>query len=76
MNDAAPEFAYYPTARRLTVPVMLTAGGADVGCPPQTIASLFDRLPSTKLYCLLEGQEHDYTQPFIALALAWFRLYA
>ena len=63
-------------ARRLTVPVMLTAGGEDVTCLPETIESLFDRLPATRMYCYLQGQEHDYTQEFIALAGAWFRLYA
>ena len=63
-------------ARRLTVPVMLTAGEKDSACPPPTIESLFERLPATRMYCYLHGQEHDYTQQFIALAAAWFRLYA
>ena len=63
-------------ARRLTVPVLLTAGGEDMTCPPATIDSLFARLPATKMYCHLNGQAHGYTQEFIALAAAWFRLYA
>jgi cephalosporin-C deacetylase-like acetyl esterase len=63
-------------ARRLTVPVMLTAGEKDTACPPPTIESLFERLPATRMYCYLHGQEHDYTQQFIALTTAWFRLYA
>ena len=63
-------------ARRLTLPVMLTAGGEDTACPPATIESLFEKLPATRMYCHLHGQEHDYTQEFIALAAAWFRLYA
>jgi cephalosporin-C deacetylase-like acetyl esterase len=63
-------------ARRLTVPVMLTAGSEDANCLPETIESLFDRLPATRTYCYLHGQGHDYTQQFIALAGAWFRLYA
>jgi cephalosporin-C deacetylase-like acetyl esterase len=63
-------------ARRLTVPVLLTAGGGDVTCPPPTIETLFDKLPTTRLYCHLDGQAHGYTREFIALASAWFRLYA
>jgi cephalosporin-C deacetylase-like acetyl esterase len=61
---------------RLTVPVLLTAGGSDVTCPPPTIEALFTSLPSTKLYCLLDGQAHGYTREFVTLAGAWFRLYA
>jgi cephalosporin-C deacetylase-like acetyl esterase len=63
-------------APRLTVPVLLTAGGSDTTCPAPTIESLFGRLPTTKLYCRLDGQGHGYTQEFITLASAWFRLYA
>jgi cephalosporin-C deacetylase-like acetyl esterase len=55
---------------------MLTAGEKDTACPPATIESLFEKLPTTRMYCYLHGQEHDYTQGFIALAAAWFRLYA
>ena len=60
----------------MTMPVLLTAGGADVTCPPPTIEALFDKLPTTRLYCHLDGQAHGYTREFIALASAWFRLYA
>ncbi len=63
-------------ARRLTVPVMLTGGEKDPSCPAATIESLFEQLPATRMYCYLHGQEHDYNQEFIALAAAWFRLYA
>jgi cephalosporin-C deacetylase-like acetyl esterase len=63
-------------AHRLQVPVLLTAGGADVTCPPPTIEALFQRLPTTRLYCLLDGQAHGYTREFVTLAAAWFRLYA
>jgi cephalosporin-C deacetylase-like acetyl esterase len=61
---------------RLTVPVLLTAGDTDATCPPPTIKALFDKLPTTRLYCHLDGQAHGYTREFIALATAWFRLYA
>ncbi len=63
-------------AHRLTVPVLLTAGGEDATCPPPTIQSLFERLPRTKAYVYLHDKGHGYTQPFIALAAGWFRLYA
>jgi len=63
-------------ARRLDVPVLLTAGGADVTCLPETISALFERLPSTRSYCYLDGQGHAYTSAFLPLAAAWFRLYA
>ncbi len=63
-------------ARRLTLPVLLTAGSEDQTCYPATIETLFEALPTTKAYCYLDGQGHGYTQAFIALASAWFRLYA
>jgi cephalosporin-C deacetylase-like acetyl esterase len=63
-------------ARRLTVPVMLTAGGADPTCPPAAIETVFDKLPLTRMYCYIDGQGHAYTQEFVTLATAWFRLYA
>ena len=63
-------------AHRLTLPVMLTAGSDDATCPAASIESLFESLPDTKLYCHLKGQGHGYTQEFIALSSAWFRLYA
>jgi cephalosporin-C deacetylase-like acetyl esterase len=61
---------------RLDVPVLLTAGGDDATCPPPTIEALFERLPTTRLYCYLDGQPHGYTREFVTLAAAWFRLYA
>lgn len=63
-------------ARRLTCPVLLTAAGDDETCPPETIAALFERLPSTRSYTYLAGVGHRYTVEFIPLARAWFRLYA
>lgn len=63
-------------ARRLTIPVLLTAGGKDVACPAETIGSLFFRLPSVKSYTYLSDSEHRYTHEFLSLVTAWFRLYA
>ncbi|MCL5268968.1 MAG: acetylxylan esterase [bacterium] len=63
-------------AERLDLPVLLTAGGDDATCPPDTIESLFARLPATRSYTYLENTGHRYTTQFIPLAAAWFRLYA
>lgn len=62
--------------RRLNIPVLLTAGSDDVLCPPSTIESLFNHLPSTKLFYYLDKQVHDYTNQFITMCFAWFRMYA
>ena len=62
-------------AHRLAMPVLLTAGTADVTCPPAGIRPLFERLPGTRAYVEMAGQAHGYTTPFLHLARAWFRLY-
>jgi cephalosporin-C deacetylase-like acetyl esterase len=62
-------------AHRLTFPTMLTAGRADPVCPADTIIALYDRLPHTRSLTDIAGQIHEYTQPFLHLAMAWFRLY-
>jgi len=62
-------------AHRLSMPTLLTAGGEDPTCHPDTIRSLFDVLPGTRSYTELAGQGHGYTGPFLALARAWFQLY-
>ncbi|MAE62138.1 MAG: hypothetical protein CMJ49_12375 [Planctomycetaceae bacterium] len=61
---------------RLHLPVLLTAGGADGTCPPDTIEDLFAQLPGTRSYTFLEDVTHRYTTQFIPLAAAWFRLHA
>lgn len=63
-------------AHRLSFPVMLTAGMEDTICPPPTIRSLYEVLPSTRMYCELDSQNHNYTVQFPVLAESWFRLYA
>jgi pimeloyl-ACP methyl ester carboxylesterase len=57
------------------MPVLLTAGLDDETCPVDQIRALFERLPGTRSYTELAGQGHAYTQPFLHLARAWFRLY-
>ncbi len=63
-------------AHRLLQPTLLVSGREDPVCPEASIHSLFDKLPGTRLFCDLQGQEHGYTRPFGDLMLAWFRLYA
>jgi cephalosporin-C deacetylase-like acetyl esterase len=62
-------------AHRLDMPVLLTAGTADVTTPPESIKSLFEVLPGTRSYMEFAGLEHGYTPHFIPLANTWFRLY-
>lgn len=63
-------------AHRLTMPVMLSAGGADAICPPVTVERLFCCLPGTKQYTFLEHQEHTHSRSSIYLFSAWLRMYA
>jgi predicted esterase len=58
------------------VPALVTAGGRDEMCPPDTIRPLVDRLAGTRCYCLLAEAGHSYRPEFLALAKAWFDLYA
>lgn len=63
-------------AHRLTMPVMLSSGGADDTCPPATIQSLFQRLPGTRQYTHLEHQVHTHSRSSMYLFGAWLRMYA
>lgn len=63
-------------AHRLDLPVLLTAGGDDEVCPPETIEHLFELLPGTRSYTFLKQVGHRYTKEFVPLVMAWFKLYA
>lgn len=63
-------------AYRMNYPVLLTGGGNDNVCPPDTVESLFERLPKTKSYTFLHDHPHGYNQRFVTLALSWFGLFA
>lgn len=63
-------------ARRLRVPVMLTSGGADTVCPPETLERLWERLPDTKLHLFLNERGHGHNREFAALMLGFAALYA
>ncbi len=63
-------------AHRLTMPVMLSGGGADATCPSATVERLFAALPRTKQYTFLEHQEHTHSRSSMVLFSAWLHLYA
>jgi len=62
-------------AARMKYPVLLTAGEIDDTCPPDTIHSLYEKLPNTRAIIELHGQGHAYTPNFLQLAKAWFNMY-
>jgi cephalosporin-C deacetylase-like acetyl esterase len=61
---------------RFTFPVLLTSGGKDETCPPDTIADLFSRIKGTKSYIHFEHLTHGYNREFVQMAKAWFLIYA
>lgn len=63
-------------SHRLTMPVMLSAGGRDIVCPPATIEYLFSRLPGTKQYTYLEENVHTHSRQSMFLFRGWLALYA
>ncbi len=63
-------------AHRLHIPVMLSAGGADVVCPPVTVEALFNSLHTTKQYTYLERNVHTHSRQSMVLFRAWLALYA
>ena len=63
-------------AHRLTMPVLLSAGGEDATCPPRTVERLFQSLSGTRQYTYLEHQEHTHSRSSMYLFSAWLRLYA
>lgn len=68
--------AYAHRERLSAMPVLLTAGGADTLCRQETIRSLFDALTGMKSFMLIKDEPHRYTQPFLYMAAAWFRMFA
>ena len=64
----APEFDFYPSEAEVEIWLKTIW--------QQAQETVFAKLPSTRIYCSIDGQGHGYTQEFVALATAWFRLYA
>ena len=63
-------------SHRLTMPVMLSAGGKDIVCPPATIEYLFARLPGSKQYTYLENNVHTHSRQSMPLFRCWLDLHA
>ena len=63
-------------ARRLTMPVMLSSGGADDTCPAGTVERLFRLLPGTKQYTYLHTQVHTHSRASMYLFSCWLQMYA
>ena len=63
-------------AHRLHIPVMLSAGGEDITCPPATVEALFGKLHTTKQYTYLEHNIHTHSRQSMILFRAWLALYA
>lgn len=61
---------------RLHVPVMLSAGGKDIVCPPETAAYLFERLHCTKQLTYLQEGVHTHSRESMYLFRAWLQLFA
>ena len=63
-------------SHRLTMPVMLSSGGKDIVCPPETIEYLFNRLNGSKQYTYLEGNVHTHSRQSMVLFRSWLDLHA
>lgn len=61
---------------RFTFPVLLTSGGQDGTCPPDTIEDLFHQIKGTKSYTHFEHLSHGYNREFVQMAKAWFLIYS
>jgi cephalosporin-C deacetylase len=58
-------------ADRLRAPVLLSAGGQDAICPPETIRSVFDRLPGIKPIVVYPALPHTTSSDFYRMCWEW-----
>lgn len=63
-------------SHRLTMPVMLSGGGQDIVCPPETVEYLFQRLPGTRQYSFLAQNVHTHSRQSIVLFRSWLNMFA
>lgn len=61
---------------RFNFPILLTSGGRDTVCPPETVENLFAQIQGTKSYTHFTHLEHGYNREFLQMAKAWFMIYA
>lgn len=62
-------------AHRLHIPTMLSSGGMDTVCPPETVAKLFEALRCTKQYTHLEDVVHTHSRQSMYLFRGWLALF-
>lgn len=62
-------------APRLAAPTLLSAGGADATCPPETIRAVFDRLPGIKGLLHYPELIHTSSMDFYRASWAWMERY-
>jgi len=58
-------------AEGLRAPVLLSAGGQDAICPPETIRSVFDRLPGIKSIVVYPKLPHTSSGDFYRMGWEW-----
>ena len=75
INDALFNYDTMYHLHRFNFPILLSAGGKDDTCPPDTIESLFVQLNNSKSYTLFKHLPHGYSREALNLAKAWFLIY-
>jgi cephalosporin-C deacetylase len=58
-------------AEGLRAPVLLSSGGQDAVCPPETIRSVFDRLPGIKSIVVYPALPHTSSGDFYRMGWEW-----
>ena len=58
-------------AEGLRAPVLLSSGGQDTVCPPETIRSVFDRLPGIKSIVVYPALPHTSSGDFYRMGWEW-----
>lgn len=62
-------------APRIRVPTLLSAGGRDTTCPPDSIRAVFDRLPGIKALAQYPDLIHTSCNDFYSMSWEWMDRY-
>ncbi len=62
-------------AGRIRAPALMSAGGQDQTCPPDTIRAVYDRIPARKSLLYDPGLAHTSSSEFYALVWPWLKLH-
>lgn len=62
-------------AHRIHAPTLLSAGGRDELCPPDTIRAVFDRLPGIKSLAFFPDLTHTSCNDFYGMGWQWIERY-